>query len=385
MLMKKAYCLLFIAMYCFAMASHATPNNKHFVAAKKEQPTITKIFYGETEGKKIYQYTLKNSNGMLVKVINYGGTITDIFTPDKNGQPGDVVLGFDSLKSYISKENARMGAIRGRVTNRLANNQFSIDGKEYNVITSKNGEVWGINKRIWNIEEIPGKNEVGLKVTYLSKDGEDGYPGNLNLTVIYTLTNTNELKVNYTATTDKTTPVVLTSHSYFNLSGGQDNTVLNTELTLAADQYLEADKGGYPSGKYLDVKGTPFDFTSPEKIGKRIGDSNNQLIWGGGYDLTFVLRSKTGKLAYAATAYEPLSGRVMQVYTTEPGLILFTGNGFNNKIAGKGGKTFPKYGSFCLETQHFPDSPHHPEFPTVMVRPGETFSSQTIFKFSVRK
>ncbi|MDB5158736.1 MAG: Aldose 1-epimerase [Mucilaginibacter sp.] len=350
-------------------------------AQHKQNPSITKILFGETEGQNIYQYTLQNSNGMQVKVINYGATITDIITPDKNGEMGDVVLGFDALRQYLSKDNARMGAIRGRVTNRIANNRFTIDGKEYNVVTSKNGEVLGLNKRIWNIEELPGDKEVALKVTYLSKDGEEGFPGNLDLTVIYTLTNKNELKINYKVTTDKPTPVVLTSHSYFNLSGGKNDKILNTQLQFFAHQYLETTNGGIPTGNLLDVKETPFDFTNAEQIGKRIADFNK----GDGYDLTYVLRNQTGKLALAAIAYEPTSGRVMKTYTTEPGVVFYTGNGFNDKIKGKGGKPFTKHGAFCLETQHYPDSPNQPKFANVILRPGETFTSETIYQFSARK
>jgi aldose 1-epimerase len=317
-------------------------SNPFVTSAQSAKPAITKTLFGEAEGQKIYQYTLKNSKGMLVKVINYGATVTDIITPDKNGEPGNVVLGFDSLKQYLSRDNARMGAIRGRVTNRIANNKFTLNGKEYLLTLNKNGEVLGINKRIWNIEEIPGNKEVGLKVTYLSKDGEEGFPGNLNLAVTYMLTNDNELKINYLVTTDQPTPVVLTSHSYFNLSGGKADKILNTELQVFADQHLETGKGGVPDGNFLDVKGTPFDFTTPGQIGAR----NN----GEGYDLTYVLRNKTGKLALAATAYEPLSGRIMETYTTEPGVVFYTGNALNEKVTGKGGKPFTKQGAFCLET-----------------------------------
>lgn len=360
-------CLIFIVI-----AASANEN-------QQKKPTITKILFGDASGQKIYQYTLTNSNGMQVKVINYGATITEIITPDRNNEMGNVVLGFDSLKQYLSKDNARMGAIRGRVTNRIANSKFTLDGKDYLLTLNKNGEVLGINKRTWNIEELPGRQEVGLKVTYLSKDGEEGFPGNLNLTVIYTLTNTNELKINYTATTDKATPVVLTSHSYFNLSGGKDNKILNTEIQFNADQYLETGKGGIPTGNFLNVKGTAYDFSTPQPIGRRISET------GGGYDLTYVVRNPKGKLVPAAIAYEPVSGRVMETYTTEPGLVFYTGNALTDKVIGKGGKPFTKQGAFCLETQHFPDSPNQPTFPNVILRPGETFRSETVYKFSVRK
>jgi len=366
------FCLLFIAFGAFAQV-------------KEKKPSITKELFGETEGKQVYRYTLKNSKGMMIKVINLGATLTDIFTPDRNNEMGNVVLGFDSLKQYVGKDNGRMGAIRGRVVNKIANSKFTIDGKEYNVILSKNGEPWGINKRVWNIEEMPGTKEVALKATYLSVDGEDGYPGNLNLTVTYTLTNDNEIKIYFKATTDKATPVVLTGHSYFNLSGGKDPKVLNTEMTILADKYLEVDKGpGNPTGNFLDVKGTPFDFTTPRKIGERIMDNDELLVKTKGYEVTYAFRNTTGKLALAATAYEPLSGRVLQLYTTEPGMIFYTANGLSEKVLGKGGKPFTKQGAFCLETQHFPDSPNQPKFPSVILRAGETFNSETCYKFSVR-
>jgi aldose 1-epimerase len=371
-LMRKVLCLVVSITLVFVNISTISAQTK---------PTIIKVLFGEAEGKQIYQYTLKNNKGMLVKVINYGATITDIITPDRSGEMGNVVLGFDSLKQYLSKDNARMGAIRGRVTNRIANNKFTIDGKEYKVITNKNGEVLGLNKRIWDIEELPGNKEVALKVTYLSKDGEEGFPGNLNLTVIYTLTNNNELKINNTVTTDQPTPVVLTSHSYFNLSGGKEDKILNTQLQFYADRYLETGKGGIPNGNIVTVKDTPFDFTYSEQIGKRIPNFNN----GDGYDLTYALNNQTGKLALAAVAYEPTSGRVMQTYTTEPGVVFYTGNGFNNSVKGKGGKPFAKHGAFCLETQHYPDSPNQTKFLSVILRPGDTFRSETVYQFSVRK
>jgi aldose 1-epimerase len=222
---------------------------------------------------------------------------------------------------------------------------------------------------------------VALRMSYFSQDGEEGYPGNLNVTVTYTLTNRNELKIDYQATTDKATPLILTNHSYFNLSGGKETKVINTELSILADQYLETGAQNVPTGRILDVQGTPLDFTAPQLIGSRIDETEN----GGGYDLTYVLRNQSGKLALAASAYEPLSGRKMSVYTTEPGVVLYTGNYLNESITGKGGKPFSRYGAFCLETQHYPDSPNQPKFPNCILRPGETFRSQTIYKFTIKK
>jgi len=355
-------CLLFAGVY-------AKPN-------PFGKPSIIKVPYGEVDGKQIYQYTLTNSKGMQLKVINYGATITDVITPDRNGKMGDVVLGFDSLKQYLGRDNALLGAVVGRVANRIANKRFTLDGKEYILASNIHGGPIGFDKQVWNIEEMSGK-EVALKLTYFSKDGEMGYPGNLNVTVIYTLTNNNELKLNYTATTDKATPVVLTNHTYFNLAGNT-NKVSGWKLTILADKYLEADKDVMPSGNLLDVKGTPYDFTEPTTIGKNIAATGN------GYDLSYALRNKSGEMALAAMVYEPISGRQMQVYTTEPGLVVYTGNHFSERIIGRDGLHFNKWGALCLETQHYPDAPNHTNFPNVILRPGQTFTSETIYKFSVK-
>jgi len=376
----RLFCLLLITVYALAPAKASGFYPQQISGSKTESPAISKTYFGETDGQKVFQYTLTNSKGLQVKVINYGGTITDIITPDKKGEMGSIVLGFDSLQSYTGRENSLMGASVGRVANRITNKRFTLDGKEYVLTSNIHGGVKGFDKRIWEIEELPGKKEVALRMTYSSKDGEEGYPGNLNVAIIYTLTDANELKIDYTAKTDKATPVILTNHSYFNLSGGKENKALNTELTIKADQYLEASEGNFPTGKFIDVKGTPFDFTSPQMIGKRIAEVKEN----GGYDLTYVLRNQTGKLALAATAYESLSGRVMEVYTTEPGVVFYTGNYLSERTKGRGGKPFTKNGAFCLETQHFPDSPNHPGFPNSILKPGETYKSQTVYKFLVR-
>ncbi|MFV0592856.1 MAG: aldose epimerase family protein [Draconibacterium sp.] len=339
--------------------------------------SIQKRDFGKTGGQQVYEYTLKNSNGMQVKVINYGATISDIITPDKDGNLASVVLGFDSLEEYEGGKNALMGAAVGRVANRILGAKFTLDGKVYKLSSFIHGGVAGFDKKFWNIEELPGKKEVALKLTYFSKDGEEGYPGNLTVTIIYTLTSQNELKIDYKATTDKATPVVLTNHTYFNLSGGKAAKVADTELSIQADQYLEAEGQNIPTGRLLDVKGTPLNFSTPHPIGSRIDEA-------GGYDLTYVLRNQSGKLALAASAYEPLSGRKMDVFTTEPGVVFYTGNHLNEGITGRNGKSFTKYGAFCLETQHYPDSPNQPTFPNCILRPGKTFHSQTIYKFSVK-
>ncbi len=378
-------CLFLITVQDLAISKPviSPPVSGH--GSEAEKPSISKELFGETEGQKIYRYTLKNNKHMVVKVINFGASITDIVTPDKNGEMGSVVLGFDSLSGYTGRMNALMGAAVGRVANRIANKKFTLDGKEYMLSSYIHGGVRGFDKKIWNIEELPGKKEVALKLTYLSKDGEEGYPGNLNVAITYTLTNNNELKIAYTATTDKATPVVLTNHSYFNLSGGKDNKVLGTELIISGDKYLESGKEGIPTGKFVDVRETPFDFTNTQTIGSRIAENNEQLKFGNGYDVTYVLRNQTGGMALAAKACEPVSGRVMEVSTIEPGVVFYTGNYLNERVKGRGGKPFSKNGAFCLETQHFPDSPNQPGFPNTILRPGETFRSLTVYKFSVRR
>ncbi|HZK94773.1 MAG TPA: aldose epimerase family protein [Prolixibacteraceae bacterium] len=375
------FCGLFFLLVCADAFAGLKPAGHLQPADKAGMPSINKALFGETEGQKIFEYTLTNSHGMQVKVISYGGTICDIITPDKNGEMASVVLGFDSLKSYTGRANSLMGAVVGRVANRISDKKFTLDGNEYTLSSFIHGGIGGFHKRIWNIEEVPGKKDVALKMTYFSKDGEEGYPGNLNVTIVYTLTNQDELKIDYSAVTDKATPLVLTNHTYFNLSGGKDSKVLNTGITILADRYLEWGDDNIPTGRILDVKETPFDFTTPQLIGKRIADVKNAT----GYDLTYALRNQSGKLALAAHAYEPLSGRTMEVYTTEPGVVFYTSNHLTERVIGRGQKPFTKYGAFCLETQHFPDSPNKPQFPNCILRPGETFKSQTIYKFSIHK
>jgi aldose 1-epimerase len=375
------YLLLVFSLNAFTVTKSSESSDIVKKGVKGKNPTICKTLFGETDGQNVYEYTLTNSNGMMVKVINYGGTISDIITPDRNGEMASVVLGFDSLEEYKGGKNALMGATVGRVANRISNAKFTLDGKEYKLSSFIHGGVNGFHKRIWNIEEVTRRNVVALKMTYFSEDGEEGFPGNLKVTVTYSLTNKNELKIDYKATTDKATPLILTNHTYFNLSGGKEANVLDTELSILADQYLETDGRNIPTGNIVDAKETPFDFTKKHAIGNQIEDIKNAS----GYDLTYVLRNQSGKSAKVASAYEPQSGRVMEVYTTEPGLVFYTSNHLNEEITGRGGKPFTKYGAFCLETQHYPDSPNKPNFPNSILRPGDTFKSQTIYKFSVKE
>jgi aldose 1-epimerase len=347
-------------------------------AAKKM--SITQAPFGTTDGKEVIQYTLTNGNGVTVKILNYGGTVTHIITPDKNGTPGDVVLGFDSLSGYLQKGNPYFGSLIGRYGNRIANAKFTLDGKTYTLAPNNDGNslhggIKGFDKVVWTATPL---GDSSLKLTYDSKDGEEGYPGNLHTEVIYTLTGNNELKLDYTATTDKATPLNLTNHAYFNLSAGTDSTILDHELMLKADKYTAVNAKLIPTGKLPDVKGTPMDFTTSKKIGADIGKVP------GGYDHNWVLRKGEG-LELIGALYHPGSGRYMEVFTTEPGIQFYTGNFLDGTLTGgKGGKVYVKNAGLCLETQHFPDSPNQPSFPSTILKPGETYKQTTIYKFSTK-
>ena len=336
--------------------------------------------YGTVEGQEIKQYTLTNSNGMVVKIINYGGYVTNIIVPDKQGVKEDVVLGFDSLAGYLQTGNPYMGCIVGRYANRIAKAKFVLDGKTYQLAANNNGNslhggIKGFAKLVW-AAQAQGDNSVVLN--YTSKDGEEGYPGNLNVQVIYTLTGSNELKIDYTAETDKPTPVNLTNHSYFNLSAGKDSTILGHRLMLNADRYTPVDATLIPTGEILEVKGTAMDFTMPTTIGTDIAKV------AGGYDHNWVLIGKKDSLSLAATLYHEGSGRFMEVFTTQPGVQFYTGNFLNGTLVGKGRRKHVKHAGLCLETQHYPDSPNQPTFPNTILRPGEKFHEITVYKFSVR-
>ncbi|GAA4441051.1 galactose mutarotase [Pontibacter saemangeumensis] len=353
----------------------------------QENMEIKKEPFGKTkEGEETTLYTLTNANGMQVKITDYGATITSVLTPDKNGKMGDVVLGFDSLAGYQSPEYLKsgpyFGAIVGRYGNRIAQGKFTLDGKEY-TLAKNNGENTlhggkkGFDKVVWEAEPLPEQN--ALKLTYVSPDGEEGYPGKLTTTVTYTLTDENEIKIDYNATTDKATPVNLTNHSYFNLAAGQAEDALDHVVTLNADKYTVVNESLIPTGELRDVKGTVMDFTTPQPIGARVDE-----VEGGGYDHNYVLTGADGTLKKAATVYEPTSGRVMEVFTTEPGIQFYSGNFLDGTITGSGGKTYRKHYGFALETQHFPDSPNQKDFPSTILEPGETYETTTVYKFSVR-
>ena len=348
---------------------------------------IKKTVFGTLpDGRVADQYTLKNANGMEVKISNYGGVITHWTAPDKDGKFEDIVLGFDSLAGYLTPP-PYFGAIIGRYGNRIAKGKFTLDGKNYQ-LAKNNGEnhlhggLVGYDKVLWNAEPMEGE-ESALKLTYLSKDGEEGYPGNLNITVVYTLLKDNSLKMDYSATTDKATVINLTNHSYFNLSGSKKD-ILDEEVTLNADRYLPVDKGLIPTGELRSVTGTVFDFTKPTLIGKGINEvKDEQIKLGGGYDHAWILNKKGNELSLAATVLEKTSGRKMEVLTTEPAIQFYTGNFLDGKLTGKGDVKYVKRFALCLESEHYPDSPNQSAFPTVVLKPNEKYSTTTIYKFSV--
>jgi len=357
-------------------ASSSDSSNKN-----ENKVGITERPFGNTDGKAITEYTLTNANGMQLSIINYGGTITKLTTPDKNGKFGDVVLGYDSLSGYLQRGNPYFGALIGRYGNRIGKATFTLDGQTYNMdkndgSNSLHGGNKGYDKVVWTAEK---QGDNSLKLTYHSKDGEGGYPGNLDVTVVYTLEADNGVKIDYAATTDKATPVNLTNHAYYNLSAGTDSTILNNEIQINADKYTPVDAGLIPTGELADVKGTAFDFTSSKPIGRDIAQVK------GGYDHNWVLNKKGNSLEKIVTLYHPASGRVMEVYTTEPGVQFYTGNFLNGRLANtKGGVKYVKNAALCLETQHFPDSPNHPNFPSTILKPGETYKSTTVYKFSTK-
>ena len=355
----------------------------------KMESTITKEAFG-APGDSITAdlYTLTNANGMVVQITNYGGIITKWMVPDRDGNMADVVLGFDSLSRYVAG-HPFFGALVGRYGNRIAGGEFTIDGTTYSLAKNNgpnhlHGGPIGFDKQVWKAEEIKDGETVGLKLTHTSPDMDQGFPGKLDVTVTYTFNNDGELKIDYEATTDKPTIVNLTNHCYFNLTGMKRD-VLDHVVKINADSLVAVDETLIPTGKLMSVTGTAFDFREPTPIGQRIDDENDEQIkMGGGYDHCWVIDRVGNNLALAATVYEPTSGRVLEVSTTEPGVQFYTGNFLNGNVSGKG-VTYGKRMGFCLETEHFPDSPNQPQFPSVTLRPGETYSTTTVFKMGVRR
>ena len=349
---------------------------------------ISRQPFGQTkDGIAVDLYTLRNSKGAEVGICNYGGLVTFLKVPDRNGQFGDVVLGYDTLADYI-KESPYFGALIGRYGNRIAKGKFKLDGKEYTLATNNapnalHGGLKGFDKVVWEPRILATLEGPALKLKYESKDGEEGYPGNLSVTAVYTLTDDNALKLEYTATTDKDTVVNFTQHSYFNLAGKGD--ILNHEVMMPADRFTPVDSTLIPTGELKPVDGTPFDFRTPTAIGARIGQEDEQLKFGNGYDHNWVINKPMGQLGLMARVYEPNTGRVLEVGSTEPGLQFYTGNFLDGKLTGKGGWVYQFRNGFCLEAQHYPDSPNQPNFPSVVLKPGQVYQSTIIFKFSVQK
>ena len=385
--MRKAVFYLGLAgLLLCGLGMALTADGANAKGNKKEKASVKKEAFGKTsDGVAVERYTLTNTNGMTAKIITYGAILTELDVPDRDGKLGDVVLGFDNLKDYLAG-HPYFGATVGRVANRIAKGEFTLDGKKYklavnNPPNSLHGGQKGFDKVVWQAEPETLPDAAAVKFTYVSKDGEEGYPGNLSVTVVYTLTNNNALRLDYKATTDKATPVNLTNHTYFNLAGPKAGDILDHELTIAADKYTPADDALLPTGEIKPVKGTPLDFSKPHRIGERIDQLKGDPV---GYDHNYVLNSGGKELALAARVREPKTGRIMEMYTTEPGVQFYTGNFLNGKEKGRGGVAYRKHWGFCLEAQHFPDSLHHENFPSIILKPGETYKQTTIYKFTTR-
>jgi aldose 1-epimerase len=378
---NNPYCFVFIFLI-------------HFLCAQKDQQSkLTSQPFGKTpEGKEVFLYTLCNNNGMKVDITNYGAIVVRLFIPDKQGKLADVVLGYNTLTQYVA-DSPYFGCIVGRFGNRIAHGRFSLDGKEYQLATNNepggipchlHGGLKGFDKRVWEAKPVSDPEKPGIEMRYLSKDGEEGYPGNLDVTVCYRLSDKNELIIEYMAKTDKATSVNLTQHSYFNLKGEGNGDILDHILMIQADHFTPVNKGLIPTGVIQSVTDTPFDFTSPHAIGEFINAKDEQIQFGGGYDHNWVLRKKENELTLAATVYEPNSGRFMEVWTTEPGLQFYSGNFLDGHIIGKSAKPYHYRSGLCLETQHFPDSPNQPNFPSVILRPTKQYKSTTLYRFSTK-
>lgn len=383
--MKKLIVLISVFVFLLACNPNKQPaveNNSTSVLSIESQP-----FGISASGDSISEFTLTNKNGMTMKVINYGGVITQLKVPGKNGSFDDVVLGFDQLKHY-EKDSPYFGAIIGRYGNRIAKGKFSIDDVSYDLAINNlgnhlHGGIDGFDNKVWEAKEIKEGNAVGVQFTYVSKDMEEGYPGNLSVTVAYRLTNLNEVKIYYIAETDKPTVINLTNHTYFNLTGNPTKSILNHQLQLFADQYLPIDSTLIPLGEYRNVEGTPFDFRELTKIGERIEDQDIQIKYGSGYDHNWIINREENDLILAAKLFEPVSGRMMSVFTSEPGIQFYAGNFLGSEPEGKGGIKYERRTGLCLETQHFPDSPNQLNFPSVRLNPGEAYHSATVYQFEI--
>lgn len=379
--MKQINVLLFASFLIMIVFLSCNSNNQNEMKKSNSSDSakvgITQKDWGEFDGKKVSLFTLVNGNGTTITISNYGGTVTSFITPDKNGKRSSIIIGFDSLQPYLQKP-PYFGALVGRYANRIGDAKFSLDGEEYTLAANNgknhlHGGLKGFDKVVWDASVADDK-VPSLTLKYLSKDGEEGYPGKLNVTVQYTLTNDDELKIEYNAETDRATPVNLTNHSYFNLTGDVNNTILEHTLMLDADNYTPVDSTLIPTGQIKSVKGTPFDFTSAKKIGQDFD------AVAGGYDHNWVLNKKDSSLQKVAELSDSVSGRSMEVYTTQPGLQFYTGNFLDGTFTNRDGTPIKQHTALCLETQHFPDSPNKPNFPSTILKPGGKYHSVTIYK-----
>lgn len=376
--LARAFVFLFSLSWVLSSFNPANAQNAAPAKAGVERSAFGKL----EDGTEIEQFTLRNSKGAMAKVISYGAVLTELWVPDRAGKQADVVLGFDNLQGYLGN-HPHFGGTIGRYANRIAGGKFTLDGKEYTLAVNNgpntlHGGKISFDRRVWKAEQLKEANGAAVRFTYTSPDGEENFPGNLTVNVVYTLTEENALKIDYTAKTDKATPINMTNHSYFNLSGGGD--VLGYTMYINSDQYTPVDSTLIPTGEIVPVKGTPYDFTSPATVGSRMGEIKNVA----GYDINYVVKGASGKLRLAAKVDDPSSGREMEVWTTQPGVQFYNAIGLNGTLTGVGGVTYPKYGAVCLETQHYPDSVHHANFPSVILRPGKTFHEVTVYKFSTK-
>ncbi|MGO9229191.1 MAG: aldose epimerase family protein [Bryobacteraceae bacterium] len=373
-----ALCAALLACACFAQAP-----------VTKGQPPVKKQSFGKmVDGTPVDLYVLTNANGMEAGMITYGGALRSLTAPDRHGAYTDVVLGMDTVDGYRA-QTAWFGALIGRYGNRIGGAKFPLEGKTYKLPANDgpntlHGGSHGFGKQVWQAREVASAEGPAVEFSYVSKDGEEGFPGTVTAKVVYTLTNKNELRIDYTASTDKPTVVNLTNHAYFNLKGAGEGDILDHQVMLDASRFTPVDATLIPTGELRAVKGTPFDFTKSTAIGARIGSDDQQIKFGMGYDHNWVLDKNGAALTKAAEVYEPKTGRVMQVWTTEPALQFYTGNFLDGKIAGKGGKVYAHRGGFCMETQHYPDSPNRPAFPSTELKPGATYHTTTVYSFSAR-
>jgi len=382
-----------VAAILFMNACVPSQNDDPGSPVDPESGANTAVDFGKTKGGESTEiYTLKNKNGLIAKVTTYGATLVELHLPDKDGNFADVLNGFDDVSGYEGEDNQYFGCTTGRVCNRIAKGKFTLDGKEYTLAANNDpnhlhgGEDKALSKQVWKAESVTDTQAVTFSLT--SPDGEEGYPGNLSMKVTYTLTDENELRIDYEATTDKATPVNLTNHAYFNLAGSGSGTVLDHELTLNADKYTPTDDTLIPTGKIESVEGTPLDFRKTHTIGERVPDkgaaqTDDCKTAPKGYDHNLVINGKAGEQRFAARLKDPKSGRVMEIHTDQPGIQFYSGN-FLKGQKGKEGKVYPFRGAICLETQHFPDSVNHDNFPNTILKPGETYKTTTVHKFSAQ-